>query len=185
MINSGAFRAEDPMDNTPENSRSKLNGNHFDFQRNEEESFNRVQERLGSFKMPEGSGNHTVEQVMRNEEKESNDPRLEQLEIASIRLRSTLHFLLDGLDTSTDKSMRLHADVIRIVVGEGKPPSMTALAKRHKLSKAAVSLRCRKLLRVLGLEPSRFMRPEDEVNSMRVSSILRNSKIEKQGHSPQ
>jgi hypothetical protein len=163
------------MNNTAEDSRSTVNGNHFDFQRNEEESFNRVIERIGSFSMNREALNPTISQVVDNEDAHSPvDPRLEQLDLASLRLRATLHFLLDGLDESTDPAMRLHADIIRIVVGEGKPPRMTALAKRHKLSKAAVSLRCRKLLRRLGLEPSRFMRPEDEVNNMRISSILRN-----------
>jgi len=70
--------------------------------------------------------------------------------------------------------MRLHADIIRIVLGEANPPSMTVLAKRHKLTKSAVSLKCRKMLNNLGLEPSRFMRPEDEVESMRLSHILKN-----------
>ena len=54
----------------------------------------------------------------------------------------------------------------------------TALANAHGVSKAAVSLRCRKLLRRLGLEPSRFMRPEHEVSAMRVSSIVRGSGVE-------
>jgi hypothetical protein len=154
-----------------------LNGNHFDFQRNEQESFNRVDARLGSFSLGAGSANPTVAEVEANEEAHTTkDPRLAELELASIRLRATLHFLLEGLDESSDPAMRLHADIIRIVVGEGKPPKMTVLAKRHKLSRAAVSLRCRKLLRRLGLDPSRFMRPEDEVNNMRISSILRSIK---------
>jgi hypothetical protein len=155
-------------------SRSRLNGNHFDFQRNEQESFNRVAMRLGSFALGRDQTNPTVSEVEANESDGAlQDPRLAELDLASLRLRATLHFLLEGLDESTDPAMRLHADIIRIVVGEGKPPKMTVLAKRHKMSRAAVSLRCRKLLRRLGLEPSRFMRPEDEVNSMRISSILR------------
>lgn len=163
------------MNNTAEDSRARVNGNHFDFQRNEEESFNRVMQRAGSFALNKKLQNETVEEVQEREDASlPADPRLEQLDLASLRLRATLHFLLEALDTSTDPDMRLHADVIRIVVGEGRPPKMTILAKRHKLSKAAVSLRCRKLLRRLGLEPSRFMRPEDEVNNMRISSILRN-----------
>lgn len=183
LIESGAFRADDPMNNTAEDSRSTINGNHFDFQRNEEESFNRVVERIGSFVMNREALNPTISQVIENEQSQSPvDPRLEQLDLASLRLRATLHFLLDGLDESTDPAMRLHADIIRIVVGEGKPPKMTVLAKRHKLSRAAVSLRCRKLLRRLGLEPSRFMRPEDEVNNMRISSILRNLPKTPEGH---
>ena len=121
--------------------------------------------------------NPTVSEVEANEEANAHqDPRLAELELASLRLRATLHFLLDGLDGSSDPAMRLHADIIRIVVGEGKPPKMTVLAKRHNMSRAAISLRCRKLLRQLGLPPSRFMRPEDEVNNMRISSILRKFK---------
>jgi len=175
LIESGAFRADDPMNNVAEDSRSTVNGNHFDFQRNEEESFNRVMQRIGSFALNRELTNPTVLDVQAREDATNRaDPRLEQLDLASLRLRATLHFLLEGLDQSTDPAMRLHADIIRIVVGEGKPPKMTVLAKRHKLSRAAVSLRCRKLLRRLGLEPSRFMRPEDEVNNMRISSILRN-----------
>jgi hypothetical protein len=163
------------MNNVAEDSRSNLNGNHFDFQRNEEESFNRVIQRVGSFALGREQSNPTIAEVQANEDAMGCvDPRLEQLDLASLRLRATLHFLLEGLDESTDPAMRLHADIIRIVVGEGKPPKMTVLAKRHRLSRAAVSLRCRKLLRRLGLEPSRFMRPEDEVNNMRISSILRN-----------
>lgn len=174
LIASGAFRADAPSDGEALDSRSRLNGNHFDFQRNEQESFNRVVMRLGSFSLGREQANPTVSEVEDNEALDApQDPRLAELDLASLRLRATLHFLLEGLDESTDPDMRLHADIIRIVVGEGKPPKMTVLAKRHKMSRAAVSLRCRKLLRRLGLEPSRFMRPEDEVNSMRISSILR------------
>ena len=174
LVDSGAFRADDPSDATPLDSRSTVNGNHFDFQRNEEESFNRVCDKLGSFALSRRMANETLADVMDREEQAGQDPRLAALDMASLRLRATLHFLLEGLDGSCDPAMRLHADIIRIVVGEGRPPKMTALAKTHGVSRAAISLRCRKLLRRLGLEPSRFMRPEDEVNRMRVASIMRN-----------
>lgn len=177
LVASGAFRADAPSDGEALESRSLLNGNHFDFQRNEQESFNRVSQRAGSFVFGRDVSNPTVSEVQANEDATApQDPRLAELDLASLRLRATLHFLLEGLDTSTDPSMRLHADIIRIVIGEGKPPKMTVLAKKHKLSRAAISLRCRKLLLRLGLEPSRFMRPEDEVNNMRISSIFRGLK---------
>lgn len=177
LIASGAFRADAPSDGEAPDSRSLLNGNHFDFQRNEQESFNRVSQRAGSFVLGKDGANPTVSEVQANEDATApQDPRLAELDMASLRLRATLHFLLEGLDGSTDPAMRLHADIIRIVVGEGKPPRMTVLAKKHKLSRAAISLRCRKLLLRLGLEPSRFMRPEDEVNNMRISSIFRGLK---------
>lgn len=148
-----------------------MNGNHFDFQRNEEESFNRVMERMGSFALNRDLTNPVVNQVQDNEEGRQ-DPRIEQLDLAGLRLRATLHFLLEGLDESTDPAMRLHADIIRIVVGEGLPPKMTVLAKKHGISRAAISLRCRKLLRKLGIEPSRFMRPETHILSMKFSRIM-------------
>jgi hypothetical protein len=88
-------------------------------------------------------------------------------------LRRVFDVLLEGMDESSDGEMRLRADVIRIAMGEGDPPTMTALAKRHGLGKTAVSLRCRKLLKQLGIEPSRFMRPEASVRVMRASYRVR------------
>jgi len=171
LIDSGAFRAEDPADSEAQNSRSTVNSNHFDFQRNEEESFNGVVERLGSFSHNREASNTVVENVQRNEEVGA-DPRIEQLDLAGLRLRATLHFLLEGLDESSDPAMCLHADIIRIVVGEGLPPKMTVLAKKHGISRAAISLRCRKLLRKLGIEPSKFMRPEKDIQAMKFSRIM-------------
>lgn len=162
--------------------REKVNDGHFDFHLNEIKSFNRDSNKANSFITHETTPADEV--MMRDDESHGIDPRLEELDLASIRLRATLHFLLEGLDESSDSSMRLHADVIRIVVGEGKPPKMTVLAKKHGITRSAVSLRCRKLLRRLGLAPSVFMRPEDEVNSMRVSSILRHSNKGSDGLSP-
>ena len=171
LVDSGAFRADDPADSTPLDSRSRMNGQHFDFMRAEDEKTYSNPTREMSMKSQSPSA---ADDVMDAEDILLSDPRLASLDLAGLRLRATLHFLLDGLDDSTDPAMRLHADIIRIVVGEGKPPRMTALARTHNISKAAVSLRCRKLLRRLGLAPSRFMRPEDEVNNMRVASIVRN-----------
>jgi hypothetical protein len=119
------------------------------------------------------SKDSVVDEVQANEEHKLQDnPALLQ-SLALIRLRATLHFLLDVLDGSSDPAMRLHADIIRIVIGEGNPRRMTDIAKSHGLTKSAISLRCRTLLRRLGLEPSKFMRPEDEVNSIKVAAIVR------------
>ena len=159
-------------------SRERINDGHMDFQSNEEKSFNQEDGRAGSF--IGGHSRSAVDEVMEREafDVAITDSRLKHLELASIRLRATLHFLLEALDGSTDVEMRLHADIIRIVVGEGKPPQMVVLAKRHKISKAAVSLRCRKLLRRLGLDPSRFMRPSGACNSMFIASLLRNENVD-------
>ncbi len=169
----------DPSDLTGDKrqDRSRVNDGHFDFSRSEEQN---------TYNRPGRQGNLTTisrsaaEEVSHSEEVSlaSLDPRIEQLDLASFRLRAMLEFLLDGLDASTDPAMRLRADVIRIVVGEGRPPRMSELAKVHGLTRSAVSLQCRKLLRRMGLPPSRFMRPEDEVTTMRVAYLVRQARAD-------
>ena len=125
----------------------------------------------------------TIDQVTSNEaDAIPPDPRIAELDLASFRLRGMLHFLLESLDKSSDPEMPLTAQIIRIVVGEGCPPKMTALAKQYGMTRAAVSLRCCKLLRRLGLEPSRFMRPEAEVHAMRVARIVSVHRVELDEH---
>jgi len=131
----------DPSDLTGDKrqDRSRVNDGHFDFSRSEEQN---------TYNRPGRQGNLTTisrsaaEEVSHSEEVSlaSLDPRIEQLDLASFRLRAMLEFLLDGLDASTDPAMRLRADVIRIVVGEGRPPRMSELAKVHGLTRSAVSL---------------------------------------------
>lgn len=164
----------DPSDLTADkrHDRSRINDGHFDFSRSEEENTYNRAGKQGNLSTVTHSA---ADQVSQEEEVTlaSLDPRIEQLDLASFRLRAMLEFLLDGLDVSTDPAMRLRADVIRIVVGEGRPPRMSELAKVHGLTRSAVSLQCRKLLRRMGLPPSRFMRPEDEVTTMRVAYLVR------------
>ena len=110
-----------------------------------------------------------ADEVCQSENPAASNPYLEAV---SERLRAFFFFILKRMDESTDRSIQLDADVLRIVLGSGKPPSQVDLASKHGLTKQAVSIRCRTLLRQLGLETSVFMRPEDEVNSMRVARIL-------------
>ena len=174
LIASGAFKADAPQDGEAAQSRARVNGQHFDFNRAEtEKSYSDASRDMSMLAQSPSA----IDDVIAREAAGLDDPRLAELDMASLRLRATLHFLLEGLDESSDKAMHLHADIIRLVVGEGTPPRMTALAKLHGVSKAAVSLRCRKLLRRLGLEPSCFMRSNDDANTMRISAIVRNSGI--------
>lgn len=172
LIESGTFRADALLDELPGNN-ERINRNPVDLVGMEiRASGQHKHSRVGKDWTPINEDLTTTRDLVEQAE-QAQDPRQQALELASLRLRSTLHFLLEGLDRSTDQAVRLHADVIRLVVGEGCPPRMTELARRHGVTRAAVSLRCRKLLRRLGLEPSRFMRPQDEVNNMRIASILR------------
>ena len=163
LVDKGLFNPED-LTGRKRFDRSRVNDGHWDFSRAEDENNEAVI-----------TGNSAVQDVIAKEDDivAQLDDRLGQLDMASFRLRAVLEFLLDGMDSSSDPAMRLRADVIRIVVGEGRPPRMSDLAKTHGITRAAVSLQCRKLLRRLGLPPSRFMRPDEHVLSMRLSSIVR------------
>jgi hypothetical protein len=101
-------------------------------------------------------------------------PHDAHIQLIAVRWRATIHFLLEGLDNSTDVNARLRGDIIRLVMGEGDPPNMTQLGKQYGLSRAAISHRCRTLLRRLGLEPSKFMETERTVNKYRVRQLLVN-----------
>lgn len=163
LVEKGLFNPED-LTGRKRFDRSRVNDGHWDFSRAEDENNEAVI-----------TGNSAAQDVIAKEDDivAQLDDRLGQLDMASFRLRAVLEFLLDGLDVSTDPAMRLRADVIRIVIGEGRPPRMSDLARTHGITRAAVSLQCRKLLRRLGLPPSRYMRPEGHVLSMRLSSIVR------------
>lgn len=103
-----------------------------------------------------------------------NNPHDVHMQLIAVRWRATIHFLLEGLDNSTDVNARLRGDIIRLVMGEGVPPNMTKLGKQYGLSRAAISHRCRTLLRRLGLEPSKFMETERTVNKYRVRQLMVN-----------
>jgi hypothetical protein len=126
------------------------------------------------FNLYRKGNNDVVDAVMNKEEEGFRDPRLKELELASVRLRAFLHFIFAQLDDSTDKNMRLWADIVRIVLGFGEPAPMTILARKYGTSKANVSLKCRTLLRQLDLPPSSFMRSARGARNMKISAILRN-----------
>ena len=173
-MDAGCFNADDPSDGLPPGWSTRFNNSPTDFQRMEDESAYASDGKTRAQLTDELRDRSAADQAQADEEAAAPvDPRTAQLDLASLRLRATIEFILAGCDQSTDPEMRLKADIIRIVIGEGSPPRMTVLAKRHGFSRAAVSLRCRTLLRQLAIEPSRFMRPEDEVRNMRISAIFR------------
>jgi len=175
LIASGAFKADDPAGTV--SSRSRVNDTVFDFSEVERRELFRSHGRDWDLPLTDEQ-KLTPPEALAAAEEQANDPRIRHLDLASIRLRATLHFILRSMERSSDPSMKLDAEVVRIVVGEGQPPKMAELARRHGVTKSAVSQRCCTLLRQLGLEPSCFMRPRDEVQSMRVSAILRAEGIE-------
>ena len=175
LIASGVFKAEDPAGTGKR--RERVNDNVFDFAEVERRELYRPKGEDWDLLMTDQQKLTPADSLAQKEDAALVDPRVRHMDLASLRLRATLHFILRSMERSTDPAMKLDADVIRIVVGEGQPPKMSELARRHGITKSAVSQRCRTLLRQLGLEPSCFMRPADEVRSMRVSAILRSEGI--------
>jgi len=163
LIASGYFDPQKPHNAEPLDIRSKLNDTPISFLPRD------LEWHSDRFKLQLSSPS-TYEEVCDNETKRVDD---KQRQLVSDRLQALFFFIIKRMDESSDCSMRLDADVLRIVIGADNPPSQTKLAKRYGVTKQAVSIRCRTLLRQLGIETSLFMRPEDEVNSMRVSRILR------------
>jgi len=163
LIASGYFDPDRPHHNECLDIRSKLNDTPISFlPRDLEWHSDRFKLQL--------SRESTFDEVVRSE-----NPKVinEFLELVSDRLKSLFFFIIKRMKESSDPSMRLDAEVLRIVIGDGCPPSQVELAKTFGITKQAVSIRCRTLLRQLGLEPSLFMRPNDEVNVIRMSRLLR------------
>jgi hypothetical protein len=68
--------------------------------------------------------------------------------------------VLSVLADSNDRAVRLHATCIKLALGMPDQPTMTALAKDHKLTRAAVSARVKTIQRNLNLPPSIYMKSE-------------------------
>lgn len=77
-----------------------------------------------------------------------------------------LNRVIEVLDDSNDKSVKLHATCIKIALGIPNQPNMTALAKEHNLTRAAVSLRVKTIQKNFGLAPSMYMKSEYACNKL-------------------
>jgi hypothetical protein len=177
LIASKAFKQNDLEDVEP--SRTRVDDYSVDLQWMEENQSSEHQRIVGRNWLPIHEKQKDVcDQIADAEEQHDTDDSVDHV---LNRLRVMIECLIEGLDESTDPAMRLHADVIRIVIGEGRPPRMSQLARDHGLTRAAVSLRCRKLLTRLGIEPSRFMRSQHKVERMRLAAIIANVKRGRKG----
>ncbi|CAB5217777.1 hypothetical protein UFOVP201_18 [uncultured Caudovirales phage] len=177
LIASKAFKQNDLEDVEP--TRTRVDDYSVDLQWMEENQSSEHQRIVGRNWLPIHEKQKDIgDQIADAEDQPQSDDATDQV---LNRLRVMIECLIEGLDESTDPAMRLHADVIRIVIGEGRPPRMSQLARDHGLTRAAVSLRCRKLLTRLGIEPSRFMRSQHKVERMRMAAIISNVKRGRKG----
>ena len=105
-------------------------------------------------------------------EKEEAKPEDKANELMQDRLNSLLFFIIESMEKSKDKNTNLEAQVIKIVIGHGKPLSQIELANKYQVTKQFVSLKCRNLMRKLGVPSSIYLRPDDEIESMKISMLL-------------
>ena len=68
--------------------------------------------------------------------------------------------IISVLGDSGHPENRLQATCIKLAIGVPGQPNMTALAKEHNLTRAAVSLRVKTIQKKMGLPPSVYMKSE-------------------------
>lgn len=80
-----------------------------------------------------------------------------------------LRRILSVLDNSNDDGVRLHAYCIKTALGMPDLPNMSATAKAHGLTRAAVSGRVKLIQKNLGLPPSMYMKSDHACRKLSVA----------------
>lgn len=95
-----------------------------------------------------------------------NEDKIKKLYFSFDDVLEILNRVIEVLDDSNDRSVKLHATCIKIALGMPNQPNMTALAKDHNLTRAAVSLRVKTIQKNFGLAPSMYMKSEYACNKL-------------------
>lgn len=99
-------------------------------------------------------------------DKHKTEDKIKKLTFSFDDVLEILNRVIAVLDDSNDKSVKLHATCIKIALGIPNQPNMTALAKEHNLTRAAVSLRVKTIQKNFGLAPSMYMKSEYACNKL-------------------
>lgn len=75
-------------------------------------------------------------------------------------LTSIIAKVIDALDCTSSREVQLHNDCIRIALGYRNYKSMSDVASKYGVGRAAISLRVKNIQRRLKLAPSVYMRSE-------------------------
>jgi len=99
-------------------------------------------------------------------DKNQTEDKIKKLTFSFDDVLEILNRVIAILDDSNEKAVKLHATCIKIALGIPNQPNMTALAKDHNLTRAAVSLRVKTIQKNLGLAPSMYMKSEYACNKL-------------------
>jgi len=75
-------------------------------------------------------------------------------------LTSIIAKVIDALDCTSSREVQMHNDCIRIALGYRNYKSMSDVASKYGVGRAAISLRVKNIQRRLRLAPSIYMRSE-------------------------
>ena len=75
-------------------------------------------------------------------------------------LTSIIAKVIDALDCTSSREVQMHNDCIRIALGYRNYKSMSDVASKYGVGRAAISLRVKNIQRRLKLAPSIYMRSE-------------------------
>lgn len=116
-------------------------------------------------KMQHGPRGYNVDSIQRREYRPANyylepETHMTDRNYTKDEVLDIISKILSVLGDSDHPENRLQATCILIAIGMPGQPRMTALAKEHDLTRAAVSLRVKTIQRKLGLPPSVYMKSE-------------------------
>ena len=143
----------------------------------------REAEKLGLLKpCVQRHGNGAADQDMADSAAASHEPDIAALVDRDDEQAGTInHDAIDVLrhfvaDLISEGNTRLTVECLAVALGLSayNGESMTSIAKRHGVTRAAVSKRCVDITRQLNLPPSRAMRSEKARNTYRNSQLKRN-----------
>jgi len=160
---SGCFNPDDPAHGDPLDARNKVNDTPIPFSPSRFESREEVDAAVQRHRDEIDPPIKLSPEILIDEE---------TLELVGWKLNAILDFILNSLDDSNDPRSRLQADLIRIVLGIGNPPTQAELGRRFNLTRASVSDRCVALQTKLDVDGSPFMRNETQVRRIRASRII-------------
>ena len=119
----------------------------------------------GTFKQTHGPRGYNVDSIQKREYRPDDyylpsAPHMTDRNYTKDEVLDIIAKILSVLGDSDHPENRLQATCILLAIGMPGQPNMTALAKEHDLTRAAVSLRVKTIQRKLGLPPSVYMKSE-------------------------
>lgn len=141
---------------------------------------------LGTLRDPSIGGNRELdEQTLDSDEhsqarlikkailEQSTERREFKEDLDTARMIRLLHFFMEVMESAhKNDSARLHAQVVKIVLGLGEPPAQRELSRMLKVPRSTINKRVKRLQKMLGLPPSKYMFHDKACNAFRVGHTI-------------